>query len=216
MCKISSSIAAILLCGMWGASQVKADVCGSVSGNIVQNCGFESGTFANWTLGGNVLGGSNEHGVDNTNPNSGLDEAYLGTQAITPGALFPVSLSQTLTGAVASEKYQVTFYLDQDSQDNTGTFTHSFDVSFDGTLLDSESNVAFSGGYVKYTYMTATAPSGNSNVLKFDFQNDDDFFFLDDVSVTAQGPVVPEPASFLLVLPALGMFALARLRRKSA
>lgn len=211
MGKISSVIAAIILCGVWGVSQAKADVCTS-SSNIVQNCGFETGTFANWTIGGNTSGGTpNSYGVDNTNPNSGNYEAYFGAVGI------PISLSQTLTTALPNERYQVSFYLDQNSQDTSGTYTHSFDVSFDGILLDSVSNAPYSNGYVKYTFTTATTGSGNSDVLKFDFRNDDAFFFLDDVSVIAQGPVVPEPASFLLVLPALGgVLALARRKRSVA
>jgi hypothetical protein len=211
MGKISSCIAAILLCSVWGVSQAKADVCGSVAGNIVQNCGFESGSLANWAIGGNAAGGTpNSYGVDNTMPNSGQDEAYFGAVGS------PISLSQTVA-ALAGEKYQVSFYLDQNSQDNTGGYVHSFDVSFDGALLDSNSNVSYSGGYSKYTFTATTAPSNNSDVLKFDFQNDDDFFFLDDVSVTALGAAAPEPASFLLVVPALaGMFLIARRRRAVA
>ncbi len=214
MCKISSVIAAIILCGAWGGLQARADVCGSVSGNLVQNCGFETGDFSHWTVSGNTSGGSTEYGVQQTSANSGLYDAYLGTSPL-PSGSNPITLSQTVS-ALGSENYQVTFYLDQDSIDNSGRYAHSFDVSFDGKLLDSETGVAYTGGYTKYTYTTATDASGNSNLLKFDFLNNDDYFFLDDVSVTAEGPVVPEPASFLLVLPALGVFALARRGRRRA
>ena len=60
----------------------RADVCGSVSGNIVQNCGFESTSGnnpTNWSLTGNLQGGvgGNYVYVDTGNPNSGNTKIWL-------------------------------------------------------------------------------------------------------------------------------------------
>ncbi len=206
MSKILSAVLAMALVGLWGASPARADVCGSTSGNIVQNCGFETGDFTNWTLSGNTAGGVNFNGVDNVMPNSGSYAAYFGAT----GA--PITLTQTVSSALANEQYQLTFYLAQDSGSTADV--HAFDVLFDGTQLYSNNNVPFSDGYLKYTFSVTTAAANNSNLLRFDLQNDDDFFSLDDVSLVDQGPAVPEPASFLLVVPALaGLFMLARRRR---
>jgi hypothetical protein len=208
MSKIFSVLAVVMLLATWGTSPARADVCGSVPGNLVQNCGFETGDFTGWIIGGNMQNPGINWGVDGVFPNSGNYGAFLGAA----GA--PITLSQTVA-ALANGSYQVTFYARQESQDASGANVHAFSVSFDGKVLDSESNVAATDSYVKYSFLTSTGATGNSNVLQFNFQNDDSFFDFDDVSVTAVSSAAPEPASFLLVIPGLGaLFVLGR-RRKS-
>jgi len=70
--RLAASSLAVLFLTLAGTA--KADVCGSIAGNVVANCGFETGDFSGWTLSGNLQGGAPPnfyYGVDNTNPNSG-------------------------------------------------------------------------------------------------------------------------------------------------
>ncbi|MGA8030198.1 MAG: PEP-CTERM sorting domain-containing protein [Bryobacteraceae bacterium] len=217
-------ISAVLLLGMSAASQANAGVCGSVTGNIVKNCGFETlgaSSIPSWTVTGNTEGGYNGAywGVDNSNPHSGSYEGYFGVQGgggSSVGTLGPfLNLSQKLS-AVPGMLYQITFYLDQDGPTNAPGYTNYFDAYFNGVQLMSETNAPNSGGYQKFTFTReAGGASPASEVLSFDFQNDDDYFFFDDVSAKPMG-FAPEPASLLLIAPALGgLLFLARRRRQS-
>jgi|GEM_PF-1455978 len=209
-------IAAALLFGLLGSSRAQADTCGSIAGNLVKNCGFENpGTTSipNWTVTGNQEGGfdGNYWGTDNSFPNSGSFEGYFGVQGATLGTVGPtLNLSQTVT-APQGFYYQVTFFLDQDGPTNAAGYTNFFSAYFDGALLMSETNAANSAGYQKFSFLTGS--DGVSPTLSFSFQNDDDVFYFDDVSVKQLGRT-PEPASLLLVMP--GLFALFPIARRRA
>src|SRR5581483_116196 len=215
---IFSLAVALLLAGGWGVSQAKADVCGSVSGNLVKNCGFETigaASIPDWTASGNQEGGYNGNywGVDNSNPNSGTYEGYFGVQGSILGQVGPaLHLSQGVS-APQGFYYRITFYLDQNGPTNAPGYTNFFSAFFDGLQLMSETNAPNSGGYEKFSFLEES--DGASPTLSFSFQNDDDVFFLDDVSVQKLGPT-PEPASLLLVAPILGAFWLLRGRRSAA
>src|SRR5579875_763347 len=215
--------------GLWGAKQASADsICDSTSTNIVKNCGFESGSFSGWSVTGNLYGGidGNYVGVDNGNPNSGNYEAYFGApseygQTNSGDKYGPVTtLSQTVA-ALPAQYYEVSFYLDNNGcsvSDNPGCgdYYNYFDAYFDGVLLTKQYNIPYSGAYDEYVFVVPTTGGMNpynSNLLQFDFTNDDDYFYFDDVTVTSLG-ATPEPASFLLVAPVLGGLWLARRRRK--
>ncbi len=216
------AVAAVLFGCFLAANVAQADTCGSVAGNVVQNCGFETGDFSSWTYSGNLEGGAppnNYYGVDNSNPNSGTYAAYIGVQGgggSDIGTLGPfLTLSQTLN-LLPSEYYQVSFYLNQNAPTPNPGYLNYFDARFNGAYVFTEENVPNSGGvYQMYTHRVSTpvdAAAASASLLAFNFQNDSDFFFLDDVSVTALGPT-PEPASFLLVLPVLAGLWLVRRRR---
>ena len=53
-------------CGLWSGSQaVASSLCDALAGNLVVNCGFETGNFTAWTIGGNTANpGGNYYGVD--------------------------------------------------------------------------------------------------------------------------------------------------------
>lgn len=221
----------MFLCGLglWSAGQAKAaSICDSTSGNIVTNCGFESSSFSGWSVTGNLYGGINGNyvGVDNGNPNSGNYEAYFGApseygQTNSGNKYGPVTtLSQTVA-ALPGQYYEVSFYLDNNGcsvSDNPGCgdYYNYFDAYFDGALLTKQYNVPYAGAYDEYVFVVGTTAGinpYNSNLLQFDFTNDDDLFYLDDVTVTSLGPT-PEPASFLLVAMALSGLGIIGRRRK--
>lgn len=221
----------ILALGVWGVGQAKAaSVCDSTSGNIVTNCGFESGSFSGWSVTGNLEGGigGNYVGVDANNPNSGTYEAYFGAQSAyyqtgDPTANPygpPTTLSQTVA-ALPGQYYEVSFYLDNNgcsvSDAGCGDYHNYFDAYFDGVLLTQQYDMPYSGNYDEYVFIVATSGGispYNSDLLQFDFTNDDDYFYFDDVSVNSLGST-PEPASLLLVAPALGGLWFARRKRKA-
>jgi MYXO-CTERM domain-containing protein len=216
--------------GVWGVSQARAaSICNSTSGNVVTNCGFETGSFSGWTVSGNLYGGINGNyvGVDNANPNSGNYEAYFGApsqfgQTESGNKYGPVTtLSQTVA-ALPGQYYEVSFYLDNNgcsvsNNPGCGNYYNYFDAYFDGVKLTQQYNLPYSGAYDEYVFVVPTTGGShpyNTDLLKFDFTNDDDLFYFDDVSVNSLGKT-PEPASFLLVAPVLGGLWLARRRRKS-
>jgi hypothetical protein len=202
----------------------KADVCGTIAGNVVMNCGFESGSFSNWTLSGNLQGGAppnSFYGVDNAFPNSGNSAAYFGVQGgggSAVGSLGPfLALSQTLQ-LLPSEYYQISFYYDQNGPTAAPGYVNYLDLRFGGVTRAAGLDLPNSGGaYVPATLVaisSSDAAAAASTLLQFDFQNDADVFYFDDVSVVALGPV-PEPASIGLVLTAgLSVMALALLRKR--
>jgi hypothetical protein len=216
--------------GLWAVTQANAaSICDSTSGNIVTNCGFESGSFSGWSVTGNLYGGidGNYVGVDNGNPNSGNYESYFGAPSeygqMNSGDKYgPVTtLSQTLP-VLPAEYYEISFYLDNNGcsvSDNPGCgdYYNYFDAYFNSALLTKQYNIPYSGSYDEYVFVVGTSGGFNPNnpgTLQFDFTNDDDLFYLDDVTVTALGPT-PEPASFLLVAPILGGLWFARRRKLS-
>ena len=208
-----AAIAAILL--FFGAVRAQAAgiLCASVSGNLVANCGFETGDFTDWTVGGALSGGfdGNYYGVqgDLNNPpengiplgpvNSGSWAAYFGTDVTQ--TIAPMTLSQTLT-ASAGVLYAITFYVDQDAL----VAQDAFSVTFAGATLTSITNMAPTNGYVleRFTYNDVNVVNP---VLEFSFENPTDFFFLDDVSVAPA--VAPEPSGLPVAGAAAGLLLLA-------
>jgi hypothetical protein len=206
-------VVVVILCGLWGASQAMAgslSVCDAVRGNIVANCGFETGDFSGWTISGNTANpGGNYNGADAFDAHSGNYGAYM-SQDFFVGTT-PVDLSQTLT-TVAGGQYQVTFWLDQNTAPTTG-YTHTFSATWNGTttMLSLMPTVAVPGPTGVFTeYQFDETATGASTALNFAFENDDSYWSFDDVSAAK----TPEPPAGVLTGTAL--CALLLLRRMAA
>ena len=206
------SVVALVLCGLWSASQAMASSssCDAIAGNLVANCGFETGDFTGWTVSGNnVNPGGVYYGVDGFDSHSGNYGAYM-SQNFMNGET-TVNLGQTLS-TVAGAQYQVTFWVEQDTAPTLG-YTHTFSATWNGvtTMLSLTPTVSSPGAvgvWTEYTF-TETATSA-STALLFAFLNDDSYWSFDDVSVV----LLPEPPAGVLAGTAL--FALLLLRRKYA
>jgi hypothetical protein len=196
------------------AALAAPSICDADAGNLVTNCGFETGDFTGWTLSGAyALSQPNLYGVDIYSAYSGNYGADLGTTASTPGTYSAVNnlvMTQDIA-LVAGEQYTLSFFLEQTTPTYTG-YTNYFGVTFNGTTLLSETGAAATNGFVEYTY-TVTGVSG-SNALAFASQNDDGDWLLDDIELNPLVSAIPEPASVaMLATGLLGLGFMARRRR---
>jgi hypothetical protein len=171
------------------------DPCGSVAGNLVTNCGFETGDFTGWTSAGSSQNTSVETGTyAQYSANSGAYFAVLGPS--TTG-----TLSQTFS-TNSGATYAVSFYL-ASVGDNPSDFT----ALWDGSSLSSLTNPNSGLGYTQFVYfVTGTG----SDTLQFSFQDVPGWMALDDVAVVN---TVPEPGTMGPLIAGLAAVILSRRRR---
>ena len=203
--KLSLAGAAVALaCASLGA---QAATC--PSGNLVTNCGFETGDFSGWTLSGIDFDQGNEgnlFGVEGSDPfgpgpHSGNSQAYFADQFANP-----LTMSQSIA-TTAGTQYTIAFWM-AEATDGPGTQHDQLSVSFGGASLPTLTNVT-DQGYTEYTF-TGTGNAG-STLLSFTFGNDIGQFQIDDIGVTGPAPAIPEPS--MLAMFGLGALALAARRK---
>jgi hypothetical protein len=163
--KSSRGLFLLTLLGILNSPFITASVQASP---LVQNGGFETGSFPPWTLSGNIA----DFGV--TSSSSYVHSGIYGAFAGPSGSLG--FLSQTLA-TVPGQTYVLSFWLNNQG----GGGPNEFSVSWNGsTLSDQTSLPAFDWT----NYVFAVTATNTSMVLQFGFRNDPSFFALDDVSVT--------------------------------
>ncbi|HEY4951773.1 MAG TPA: protease pro-enzyme activation domain-containing protein [Verrucomicrobiae bacterium] len=141
---------------------------------LVQNGGFEAGSFSGWTQSGNfgftsvVSGGGNSAFI-----HSGTFGAQLGP-VNTPGYL-----SQTLQ-TVPGQNYLLSLWLDSPNVGNQPLTPNEFSVSWAGNTLLDQVNI----GKIGWTNLQFIVTANNaSTVLQLGFRDDPYYLGLDDVSV---------------------------------
>ena len=191
-----SFVAALAVSAFAAAVHAAPSECDAVVGNLVVNCGFETGTFAGWTQSGNT----GFTGVSTGAAHSGTFGAFFG----------PVGslgfISQNLV-TVPGTSYDLSFWLR-----SPGGTPNEFEALFNGAVLVDIVN-AGAFPYTQFTFSGLTA-TGASTELRFGFRQDPDFWNFDDVVVVSSIiSQVPEPASLALI--ALGLVGLSAWRRRN-
>src|SRR5262245_32227643 len=141
--------------------------------NLVQNGGFETGNFSNWTLEGSLA----DTFVSFTFSHSGNYGAGFGSTQPQPDYI-----SQSLA-TTSGQSYKLSFwYLSGD--DSGGTPTR-FIVQWGNNTIFDQSDLVMPVWTNMQFLVTATT---NSTVLKFGGYNRPDYTQLDDISVTPPAP----------------------------
>jgi subtilase family serine protease len=140
----------------------------TTSSQLLQNGGFETGSFSGWTQSGNTAYTAVTSGSSFVH--SGKYGAELGP-AYTPGYL-----SQTLP-TIVGQHYLLSFWLDNPKP---GGSPNQFNVSWNGATLFNQTNLPVLG-WTNLQFVV-TASTANT-VLQFGFRDDPAYLGLDDVSV---------------------------------
>ncbi len=163
-------------------------ICNSVAGNLVLNCGFETGNTADWVF-TPAASGSGFFIAGGQFANSGSYGAGFG--AI--GSLDD-TLSQTLSDPAGYE-YDLSFYL---ANFSTAPGEADFHVYWDGIDIFNASSNAF-----PYTQFTFTVVGTGDDTLTFAGRQVPAAYGLDDVVVTRGPLVTPEPRYIVLLAAGL-------------
>lgn len=175
---------------------LSTSICDSTAGNIVANCGFETGDFTSWTLvDPNTFSFTAVEGVGDVdiNPNSGSFFAGLGSSPL------DASLSQTLT-TISGTPYTFSFWLASD-----GATSNDFTAQWNGTNVLALTDIpSTTTPYTLYSF-TETA-SSTSTVINF-LASSAGYLALDDVSVVVDPPATgtPEPGNLVSACMLLGL-----------
>jgi hypothetical protein len=135
---------------------------------LVQNGGFETGDFSDWTSSGSFRFTS----VSSSSPyvHSGIDGAQLGSS----GSLG--FISQILSTTPGKTNF-LSLWLDSPD----GSSPNEFQVDWNRTVIFDQTNI----GAIGWTNLQfAVISTGTNTVLQFGFRDDPSYLGLDDISVT--------------------------------
>jgi flagellin len=142
--------------------------CTDIPGNLVTNCGFETGSYSGWTQ----IGDMRFTDVVPTAANSGSFGARLGPDLGYGG------IQQNIT-TVAGQNYGLTFYVR-----HLGGSPNGWRVSWNGTVIYS---VTEAPDFMYTVYGFTVTATGTSSQIKFEFFEPPSYYYLDDVIVVPCG-----------------------------
>lgn len=194
--KVLLALAVLIAFGL-ATPTVKADNCLLAVGNLVANCGFETGTFTGWTQSGNTGFTSVPPGAANTG-NFGASFGPVGTLGF---------ISQNIV-TLPGVTYNVTFHLR-----NLGSTPNEFRFLWGGNLITTILNAPPSP-YTEFSFSVLATTVLTD--LRFGFRQDPSFWNFADVVVTPGGAPIPEPTTMILLATGLvGAGIKARRRRNN-
>ena len=157
--------------------------------NLVGNGNFETGTFSNWTVGGNsgLTPSGQQIDIETNGQGGSTYAAKIGSMGADG------TLSQTIT-TTPGQTYTLSFWLQNEA---SGTQDNDFKAIWNGQTLLSLTNAAHSG-YTQHTY-TVTA-TGSTSTLEFSAANVPSQWDLDNISLTPAGSTTTSPPA----APAIG------------
>jgi len=156
-----------------------------VGQSIMQNGGFETGTFANWTLVGDGVSGNNIYNAVESR-SSYASAVHTGTYGAFLGDVQLATLSQTLP-TVPGHSYLLSFWLDNPSTGAGQQFAVNWITN---AVTASQIYYITNPPVLAWTNLTfVLAATGTNTVLQFGAENAPNYFGFDDVSVTP----IPNP-----------------------
>ena len=170
---------------------------GQAKADLITNGSFETGDFTGWTQTGNT-GFTGVSGVfGGVSPTDGNFQAFFGAVGSLGGIV------QTVAPTTSGQSYQLTFDLH-----NFGGTPSEYKVTVDGVVAF---NVVDPGSFPYTTFTYNFVASGTSTPVEFEFQQNPDYFLLDNVHLNAAA-AVPEPGT--LALAGMAIFGLAAYGRR--
>jgi len=144
-----------------------AALCDRVPGNLVANCGFETGDFTSWIRSG-------DPGFTSIDAAS----AHSGMFGLDTGPVGNLGFIEQPLATTPGGTYQLCYWLA-----NQGGPTNEFQVIWDGSIIrDLVDAQPFPYAQTCHDVMA----SGDTTTVKFGFRQDPSFLWFDDVSVAAE------------------------------
>lgn len=167
---------------------------------IVVNGSFETGDFTGWTQVNDLSFSFVTDEIAGGGPTDGMYHAAFGPTDPGGGGI----LQDLVT--VAGAEYEISFDLA-----NLGGTPNAFGLFWDGGFVSIDFDV---GGFDYDSFTTTLVASTNLTTLGFIFYHEPSFWLLDNVSVSGDSGVIPEPATWSMFIAGFGLIGFVARRRR--